>query len=129
MIIFATGLRKMGGKQRRHLRGVDLEFYIGVEGDFSASGTRIEKESGSNTDLPILAGRLVAIAGGFGETVKVALLSLPFSIERSQSFLEAFCAKPMRVPIDVGVPASPCFMASNTLKHHKSFLVVSVSQK
>jgi len=100
-----------------------------VQGGFSTGGKRVETGLGAHADLPILAGRLVAVAGGFGETVKVALLSLPFAIERSQSFLEAFSAKTVRVPIDVGVPASPCFMASNTLKHHKSFLVVSGSQK
>ena len=53
------------------------------------------KESGSHANLPILAARLVAETGRFGETVKVALFSLPFAIERSQSFLEAFFAKPV----------------------------------
>jgi hypothetical protein len=89
---------------------------------------KIQKESGSNADLPILAGRLVAVAGGFGETVKVALLSLPSAIERSQSFLEAFCAKPVRVAISERVPGSPCFMASYALVHHKPFLLLIVSQ-
>ena len=89
---------------------------------------RIQKESGSNADLPILAGRLVAVAGGFGETVKVALLSLPSAIERSQSFPEAFCAKPVRVAINERVPGSPCFMTSYALVHHKPFLVLIVSQ-
>jgi hypothetical protein len=56
---------------------------------------RIVKESGSHANLPILAARLVAETGRFGETVKVALFSLPFAIERSQSFLEAFFAKPV----------------------------------
>jgi hypothetical protein len=86
---------------------------------------RIEKESGAHADLTILAGRLVAVAGGFGETVEVALLGLPFAIERSQSFPEAFCAEPVRVPINVRVPASPCSVASYALIHHKPFLVLS----
>jgi len=66
------------------------------------------KQSGSHANLPILAAILVAETGRFGETVKVALFSLPVAIDRSQSFLEAFRAKSVRVPIDVWVPASPC---------------------
>jgi len=103
--------------------------YIGLEDGFSIGGIGIEKESGSQADSPILAGRLVAVAGGFGETVKVALLSLPFAIEGNQSFLEAFCAKSVRVPISVRVPPSPCFIASYALIHHKSFLVQIAPQK
>ena len=87
------------------------------------------EESGAHADLPILAARLVAEAGSFGETVKVALLSLPFAIEWSQSFLETFCAKPVRVPIDVRVPASPCSIASYALIHHKPFLLHVVHRK
>jgi hypothetical protein len=87
------------------------------------------KESGPYADLPVLAARLVAVAGRFGETVKVALLSLPFAIDRSQSFPEAFCAKPVRVPVNVRVPASPCSIASYALIHHKPFLRLFVSSK
>lgn len=84
------------------------------------------KESGSHANLPILAPMLVAKTRRFGETVKVALLGLPFAIEGSQSFLETFCAKSVRVPIDVRVPASPCSIASYALIHHKPFLVLNV---
>jgi hypothetical protein len=97
---------------------------VEYKADFSTGGMRIEKESGAYADSPILAGRLVAVAGGFGETVKVALLSLPLAVERSQSQPEAFCAKPVRVPINMRVPASPCFITSYALIHHKPFLVL-----
>jgi hypothetical protein len=72
------------GKSRRP--GV----YTAAQGGFSICGKRVETGLGADADLPILAGGLVAEAGGFGETVKVALFSLPFAIDRSQSVPEAF---------------------------------------
>jgi hypothetical protein len=60
-----------------------------------ALGGGLVRGSGFHANSPILAGWLVAVAGCLGEAVKVALFGLPFAIQRDQSFLQAFGAKPV----------------------------------
>lgn len=97
--------------------------YRGTRAEFWEAGERIESESDPHADSPILAGRLVAVAGGFAETVKIALLNLAFAIERGQSVLETIDAKPVRVTIPFRPSAPPCSMTSYALVHHKPFPV------
>ena len=80
-----------------------------------------KKVSGFLTNLPILAAKLVAVAGGFSETINAALLNLPFAIEGGQSMLEALGAETMRVSFNFRGSASPYFIASYALEHHKPF--------
>ena len=71
--------------------------------------------------MPILTARLVAVARG-SETVNATLLNLPFAIDGGQGILEASSAKTVRVAVNMRVSASPCFIASYALVHHKPFL-------
>ena len=101
--MFAEGLRKMDGKEEQKARS-----YMAVQGGFSICGKWVETGLGADADSPILAGGLVAEAGGSGETVKVAPLWPAVYGDRQESKLPRHSEhSPCEYPSTCGFPRFP----------------------
>jgi len=92
--------------------------------NFQQALHRWERRLGSDAEFAIRAVGLVAEAGGFSETVKIAFTCLPFAVERDQCALKTGGAEPVGViTIRVRLPIFPGFMAFYALVNHDPVLV------